>query len=52
MDRMVVDASVAIAWVHPGQATAATDALLAKVEGGAANNSTDSTGRVRHGVRP
>ena len=28
---MVVDASIAIAWVHPGQATPATDALLAAI---------------------
>jgi len=28
MDRLIVDASVAIAWVHPGQATPETDALL------------------------
>ena len=31
MDRMVVDASIAIAWVHPGQATTQTDALLIQV---------------------
>ena len=31
MDRLIVDASVAIAWVHPGQATPETDALLAEV---------------------
>ena len=31
MRQLVVDASVAIAWVHPGQATPATDALLAAV---------------------
>ncbi len=31
MDRMVVDASIAVAWVHPGQATPETDALLAQV---------------------
>ena len=28
---MVVDASIAIAWVHPDQATPATDALLAAI---------------------
>lgn len=31
IERMVVDASIAIAWVHPGQATPATDALLAAI---------------------
>lgn len=31
LERMVVDASIAIAWVHPGQATPATDALLAAI---------------------
>ena len=31
----VPDASTAIAWVHPGQATPATDALLTQVEQGA-----------------
>ncbi|HEY2773350.1 MAG TPA: type II toxin-antitoxin system VapC family toxin [Candidatus Binatia bacterium] len=31
----VADASVAIAWVHPGQATAESDALLQAVEKGA-----------------
>ena len=35
MDRLIVDASVAIAWVHPGQATPETDALLAEVNAGA-----------------
>ncbi len=35
MDRLVVDASMAVAWVHPGQATPQTDALLAKVGEGA-----------------
>jgi predicted nucleic acid-binding protein len=35
MDRLIVDASVAIAWVHPGQATPETDALLAEVNEGA-----------------
>ncbi len=35
MDRMVVDASVAVAWVHPGQATPQTDALLTEIENGA-----------------
>lgn len=33
---MVVDASLAVAWVHPGQATAQTDALLAQVGSGIA----------------
>lgn len=28
---MIVDASIAIAWVHPGQATPQTDALLAAI---------------------
>jgi len=31
MERLIIDASVAIAWVHPGQATPQTDALLTKV---------------------
>ena len=31
MPGMVVDASLAIAWVHPGQASPSTDALLADV---------------------
>jgi len=31
MDRLIVDASIAVAWVHPGQATPQTDALLTKV---------------------
>ena len=31
MVRLIVDASMAVAWVHPGQATPQTDALLAKV---------------------
>ena len=35
MDRLIVDASVAIAWVHPGQATPETDTLLAAVDAGA-----------------
>jgi len=35
MDRLIIDASVAVAWVHPGQATPQTDALLAKVGQGA-----------------
>lgn len=35
MDRLVVDASMAVAWVHPGQATPETDALLARVGQGA-----------------
>jgi predicted nucleic acid-binding protein len=34
MDRLIVNASVAIAWVHPGQATAETNALLGWVEQG------------------
>lgn len=34
-DHFVVDASVAIAWVHPAQATTATESLLQKVAGGA-----------------
>jgi predicted nucleic acid-binding protein len=34
MDRLIVDASVAIAWVHPGQATLETSALLGRVEQG------------------
>ena len=33
--RFVLDASVAIAWVHPGQSSAGTDSLLASVEDGA-----------------
>ena len=33
--RFVADASVAIAWVHPGQATATTQALLASIADGA-----------------
>ena len=28
MDRLIVDASMAIAWVHPGQATPESDLLL------------------------
>ena len=32
----VADASVAIAWVHPAQATAATQALLQSIRGGTA----------------
>jgi len=35
MTRFVVDASIAIAWVHPDQATAATQAMLASVATGA-----------------
>lgn len=35
MDRWVVDASVAVAWVHPGQATPETDSLLVAVGDGA-----------------
>ena len=31
MDRLVVDASVATAWVHPAQATTQTDALLIQI---------------------
>jgi predicted nucleic acid-binding protein len=31
MDQVVVDASLAVAWVHPGQATPETDALLDRV---------------------
>jgi predicted nucleic acid-binding protein len=34
MDRLVVDASVATAWIHPGQATAETTALLMEVAEG------------------
>jgi len=33
--RFVADASVAIAWVHPGQATTTTQALLASIADGA-----------------
>lgn len=33
-EHFVVDASVAIAWVHPAQATAMTDELLGEVEAG------------------
>ena len=33
--RFVADASVAIAWVHPGQATAATQAMLEAIAAGA-----------------
>jgi predicted nucleic acid-binding protein len=33
-EHFVVDASVAIAWVHPAQATAKTDELLGAVEAG------------------
>lgn len=32
--RWVVDASIAIAWVHPGQATPGTDDLLDSLENG------------------
>lgn len=35
MERLVVDASMAVAWVHPGQATAETEAILAQVARGA-----------------
>lgn len=31
MDRLVVDASIATAWVHPAQATTQTNALLIQV---------------------
>jgi len=34
-DTFVIDASVAIAWVHPGQATNETDAMLEAIAGGA-----------------
>ena len=34
MDRLIVDASVAIAWVHPGQATTETAAWLEIIEDG------------------
>jgi predicted nucleic acid-binding protein len=34
-ERFVIDASVAIAWVHPAQATAITHELLGSVEAGA-----------------
>jgi predicted nucleic acid-binding protein len=34
-DAFVVDASVAIAWVHPGQATRETAAMLDSIEAGA-----------------
>ena len=34
-ETFVVDASVAVAWVHPAQATAETQALLAALESGA-----------------
>lgn len=33
--RFVLDASVAVAWVHPGQATGGTSALLGSIEEGA-----------------
>jgi predicted nucleic acid-binding protein len=35
LGRFVADASVAIAWVHPGQATATTQSLLAAIADGA-----------------
>ncbi|MGZ8901598.1 MAG: type II toxin-antitoxin system VapC family toxin [Limisphaerales bacterium] len=35
MDGFVVDASVAVAWVHPAQATVETDTLLQRVYEGA-----------------
>lgn len=31
MDQLVADASIAVAWVHPAQATSETDALLDQV---------------------
>lgn len=34
-ERFVLDASVAVAWVHPAQATAQTEELLAAVQAGA-----------------
>lgn len=34
-ERWVVDASITVAWVHPGQATPQTDALLKALDGGA-----------------
>lgn len=34
MDRVVVDASMAIAWVHPGQSTPESERLLGEVEMG------------------
>lgn len=33
--RFVIDASIAVAWVHPAQATRETDRLLDEVAGGA-----------------
>lgn len=36
MDRLVIDAAMAVAWVNPGQATPQTDALLAKFGQGVA----------------
>ncbi|MGE3311303.1 MAG: type II toxin-antitoxin system VapC family toxin [Limisphaerales bacterium] len=35
IERFVVDASVAVAWVHPAQATAKTHVLLRSIESGA-----------------
>jgi predicted nucleic acid-binding protein len=35
MESFVVDASIGASWVHPGQASAETDALLAEVARGA-----------------
>lgn len=35
MDRLILHASMAVAWVHPGQATPETDSLLAEVGQGA-----------------
>jgi len=34
MNGLVLDASMAVSWVHPGQSTAQTDALLAEVGAG------------------
>jgi predicted nucleic acid-binding protein len=34
MDRLIVDASMAVAWIHPGQATPQSNALLAEVGSG------------------
>lgn len=33
--RFVADASIAVAWIHPGQATAATQSMLAAIAEGA-----------------
>ena len=35
MDPCVIDSSIGISWVHPGQATSASDRLLAECEAGA-----------------